>query len=38
VFRTPELKRWLRKEGRRPNLSKETLAQLYTALEIETGN
>jgi hypothetical protein len=36
VFRTPELKRWLRKEGRRPNLSKETLAQLYTALGITT--
>lgn len=35
VFRTPELKRWLRKEGRRPNLPKETLAQLYAALEIE---
>ena len=38
VFRTPELKRWLRKEGRRPNLPKETLAQLYTALDIETEN
>ncbi len=36
VFRTPELKRWLRKEGRRPNLPKETLAQLYAALGIET--
>ena len=35
VFRTPELKRWLRKEGRRPNLPKETQAQLYAALEIE---
>ncbi len=35
VFRTPELKRWLRKEGRRPNLPKEMLAQLYAALEIE---
>ncbi len=35
VFRAPELKRWLRKEGRRPNLPKETLAQLYAVLEIE---
>ena len=35
VFRMPELKRWLRREGRRPNLPKETLAQLYTALGIE---
>ncbi len=34
VFRTPELKRWLRKEGRRPNLPKETLEALYTALGI----
>jgi hypothetical protein len=35
VFRTPELKRWLRKEGRRPNLPKETLTQLYEALGIK---
>ena len=35
VFRTPELKRWLRKEGRRPNMPKETQAQLHAALEIE---
>lgn len=35
VFRTPELKRWLRKEGRRPNLPQETLTQLYAALGIE---
>lgn len=35
-FRAPELKRWLRREGRRPNLSKETLAQLYAVLQIET--
>lgn len=35
VFRTSELKRWLRKEGRRPNLPKGTQAQLYAALEIE---
>ncbi|MEJ5310178.1 MAG: hypothetical protein WHX52_10420 [Anaerolineae bacterium] len=34
VFRTSELKRWLRKEGRRPNLPQETLAQLYAALGI----
>lgn len=34
VFRTAELKRWLRKEGRRPNLPKETLELLYTALGI----
>lgn len=38
VFRTPELKRWLRREGRRPNLSKETLAHLYAALGVETDN
>jgi len=38
VFRTPELKRWLRKEGRRPNLPKETLSQVYAALEIEAEN
>lgn len=36
VFRTRELKRWLRREGRRSNLPKETLAQLYAALDIET--
>jgi hypothetical protein len=36
VFRTPELKRWLRKEGRRPNLPKETLAQLHDALGIDS--
>ncbi|MGC9395202.1 MAG: hypothetical protein ACP5J4_10120 [Anaerolineae bacterium] len=36
VFRTRELKRWLRRDGRRSNLPKETLAQLYAALDIET--
>jgi len=35
VFRMPELKRWLRREGRRPNLPKETLAQVHSALGIE---
>ena len=35
VFRTAELKRWLRKEGRRPNLSRDVLQQLYEALKIE---
>ena len=36
VFRTRELKRWLRREGRRSNLPEEALGQLYAALEIET--
>ncbi|HOT92521.1 MAG TPA: hypothetical protein PLJ78_10865 [Anaerolineae bacterium] len=35
AFRMPDLKRWLRKEGRRPNLPKEVLQQLYEALHIE---
>jgi hypothetical protein len=35
VFRAAELKRWLRREGRRPNLPKETLEALYAALGIE---
>jgi len=35
VFRIPELKRWLRREGRRPNLSKDVLQQLTEALKIE---
>ncbi len=35
VFRMPELKRWLRREGRRPNLPAETLEALYAALGIE---
>jgi hypothetical protein len=38
VFRTPELKRWLRREGRRPNLPKATLEALYAALGIEADN
>lgn len=35
VFRESELKRWLRREGRRPNLPKETVEALYAALRIE---
>jgi hypothetical protein len=38
VFRTSELKRWLRREGRRPNLPKETLEALYVALGIEAND
>lgn len=38
VFRSPELKRWLRREGRRPNLPKETLGALYAALAIEADD
>ncbi len=35
VFRFADLKRWLRRDGRRPNLPKETLEALYAALAIE---